>query len=125
MKTWAASHGRIVRSQGNPELELRGQIRSWRAWHVSLSVLVTVFAGLHGIVLFWTIESFFYGYLVGVVAFILLLALGLSGIALEKKRGDRTFRRLNYIHLGLTVIVLWATMIHVLTSTSTFSILGL
>jgi len=93
--------------------------------HVILSVLVTAFAGLHGIVFLWAIGSFFYGYLAGVAAFALLLVLGLSGIALERKRGDRTFRRLNYIHLGLTVIVLWLAVIHVLTSTSTFAVLRL
>ncbi|MGO9646330.1 MAG: hypothetical protein ACLPY5_16475 [Candidatus Bathyarchaeia archaeon] len=126
MKTWTTSHGRaVLRSQNDPQLELRKQISSWRALHVSLSVLVTVFAGIHGIVFFWAIGSFYYGYLSGVAAFALLLVLGLSGIALERKRGDRTFRRLNYIHLGLTVIVLWLAVIHVLTSTSTFAILKL
>jgi len=126
MKTWTTSHGRaVLRSQNDPQLELREQISSWRALHVSLSVLMTVFAGLHGIVFFWAIGSFFYGYLAGVAAFALLLVLGLSGIALERKRGDRTFRRLNYIHLGLTVFVLWLAVIHVLTSTSTFAVLRL
>jgi hypothetical protein len=126
MKTWTTSRGRaLMRAQNDPQLELREQISSWRALHVSLSVLVTVFAGLHGIVFLWTIGSFFYGYLAGVAAFVLMLLLGLSGIALEKKRGDKIFRRLNYIHLGLTVIVLWLAVIHVLTSTSTFALLRL
>jgi len=126
MKTWTTSHGRaLTRSQKDSQLELRGQISTWRALHVSLSILVTVFAGLHGIVFFWAIGSFFYGYLAGVGAFALLLILGLSGIALDRKRGDRTFRRLNYIHLGLTVIVLWLAVIHVLTSTSTFAVFRL
>jgi len=84
---------------------------------------VTIFAGVHGIVFLWTIGSFFYGYLVGVAAFALLLVLALSGIVLEKKRGGRSFRLLNYLHLGLTVIVLWLAVIHVLTSTPAFMVL--
>ncbi len=86
---------------------------------------MTVFAGVHGIVFLWTIGSFFHGYLAGVAAFALLLVLGLSGIVLEKKRGGRSFRLLNYLHLGLTVIVLWLAVIHVLTSTPTFTVLRL
>jgi hypothetical protein len=126
MKTWTTPHGRaLTRSHNDLQVELREQISTWRALHVILSVLVTVFAGLHGIVFLWAIGSFFYGYLAGVAAFALLLVLGLSGIALERKRGDRTFRRLKYIHLGLTVIVLWLAVIHVLTSTSTFAVLRL
>ncbi len=91
--------------------------------HVSLSVLVTVFAGFHGVVFLWTISSFFYGYLAGVAAFALLLVLGLSGIVLERKRGGRSFRRLNYFHLGSTVIDLWFAVIHVVTSTPAFAVL--
>ncbi|HKM76679.1 MAG TPA: hypothetical protein VJZ32_09685 [Candidatus Bathyarchaeia archaeon] len=126
MKTWTRSHGRALRrSQNHSQLELQEQIRSWRGLHVTLSVLVTAFAGLHGIVFFWAIRSFFYGYLAGVAAFVFLLVLGLSGITLDRKRGDRTFRRLNYIHLALTVIVLWLAVIHVLTSTTTFVFLRL
>jgi len=118
VRTW-------TRSRKDPQVELREQISSWRTVHVGLSVLVTVFAGLHGILFFWVIGSFFYGYFAGVAAFAALLVLGLSGIALDRKRGDRAFRRLNYIHLGLTVIVLWLAVIHVLTSTPTFAVLRL
>jgi hypothetical protein len=126
MKTWRPSHGRTpTRSRNDPQLEVRQRISSWRALHVSLSVLVTVFAGVHGIVFLWAIGSFFYGYLAGVAAFALLLVLGLSGIVLEKNRGSRSFRRLNHIHLGLTVIVLWFAVIHVVTSTTAFTALRL
>jgi len=118
MKTWRTS-------RNDTQLEVKQRISSWRALHVSLSVLVTVFAGVHGIVFLWAIGSFFYGYLAGVAAFALLLVLGLSGIVLEKKRGSRSFRRLNYIHLGLTVIVLWFAVIHVIISTPAFTALRL
>jgi len=125
-KTWRTSNRRaLTRCRNDPQLEVREQISSWRALHVSLSVLMTVFAGFHGVVFLWAIGSFFHGYLAGVATFALLLVLGLSGIVLERKRGGRSFRRLNYIHLGLTVIVLWLAVIHVLTSTPAFTVLRL
>lgn len=92
--------------------------------HVALSILVTVFAAVHGIFLFPSVTSLFSGTLLGVVGFLVLLILGLSGIFLESKRKVKAFGSIKKLHLWLMVGALTLAEVHAITAASTIAPLG-
>lgn len=106
------------------ELYTESRVYGWREMHVALSILVTVFAAIHGIFLLPSITSLFAGTLLGVAAFLVLLTLGLSGIFLESKRKVKAFGSIKKLHLWLMVGALTLAEVHALTAGSTIAPLG-
>jgi len=102
---------------------VKAEIHDWVETHLLLSLFLTVFAGVHSIILFPTLESGFIGYLIGAAAFLLILVLGVSGILLEMRRGRRSFKSLNRLHLLLTILALCVAVIHAATSRPGFGLL--
>jgi hypothetical protein len=99
------------------------EIHDWLETHLLLSLVLTVFAGVHSIILLPTLDSGFIGYLLGAAAFLLILALGVSGILLENMRGRRSFKTLNRLHLWLTLVALCIAVIHAAASRPGFGLL--
>ena len=106
------------------ELYTDARVYGWREMHVALSILVTVFAAIHGIFLLPSITSLFEGTLLGVAGFLVLLVLGLSGIFLESKRKVKAFGSIKKLHLWLMVGALTLAEVHALTAGSTIAPLG-
>ena len=106
------------------ELYTDARVYGWREMHVALSILVTVFAAIHGIFLLPSITSLFEGTLLGVAGFLVLLVLGLSGIFLESKRKVKAFGSIKKLHLWLMLGALTLTEVHALTAGSTIAPLG-
>jgi len=102
----------------------KSEIHNWLETHLLLSLFLTVFAGVHSIILFPTLESGFIGYLIGAAAFLFILALGVSGILLETKRGRKCFKTLNRLHLWLTIATLCIAVIHAAASRPGFGLVG-
>jgi hypothetical protein len=100
------------------------EVHNWLETHLLLSIFLTVFAGVHSIILFPTLELGFIGYLIGAAAFLFILALGVSGIILENRRGRKSFKTLNRIHLWLTIVALFIAVIHVAASRPGFGLVG-
>ena len=111
-------------SQVVSELYTENRVYGWREMHVALSILVTVFAAIHGIFLLPSITYLFAGTMLGVAAFLVLLTLGLSGIFLESKRKVKAFGSIKKLHLWLMVAVLILAEVHALTAGSTIAPLG-
>jgi len=106
------------------ELYMDARVYGWREMHVALSILVTVFAAIHGIFLLPSITSLFAGTLLGVAGFLVLLILGFSGIFLESKRKVKAFGSIKKLHLWLMLGALTLTEVHALTAGSTIAPLG-
>ncbi len=111
--------GRVI-----SELYTENRVYGWREMHVALSILVTVFAAIHGLFLLSSITYSFAGTLLGIAAFLVLLTLGLSGIFLESKRKMKAFGSIKKLHLWLMVGALILAEVHTLTVGSTIAPLG-
>ncbi|MGA3110200.1 MAG: Rieske (2Fe-2S) protein [Candidatus Bathyarchaeia archaeon] len=111
--------GRVI-----SELYTESRVYGWREMHIALSILVTVFAAIHGIFLLPSITYLFAGTMIGVAAFLVLLTLGLSGIFLESRRKVKAFGSIKKLHLWLMVAVLILAEVHALTAGSTIAPLG-
>ena len=106
------------------ELYTDARVYGWREMHVALSILVTVFAAIHGIFLLPSITSLFAGTLLGAAGFLVLLILGFSGIFLESKRKVKAFGSIKKLHLWLMVGALTLAEVHAITAASTIAPLG-
>jgi len=99
------------------------EIHDWLETHLLLSLFLIVFASVHSVILLPTLESGFIGYLIGAAAFLFILALGVSGILLENRRGCKSFKTLNRLHLWLTIVALCVAVIHAAASRPGFGLL--
>jgi Rieske Fe-S protein len=132
-KTWADKRymsqlrANAIGQDGNrvvSDLYTEARVYGWREMHIALSILVTVFAAIHGIFLLPSITSLFPGTLLGVAGFLVLLILGLSGIFLESKRKAKAFGSIKRLHLWLMVGALILAEVHAITAGSTLAPLG-
>lgn len=126
-KPWLGISFRATRSASKRKTGAKAfaklEIREWLETHLLLSLFLTVFAGVHSIILFPTLKSGFIGYMIGAAAFLLILALGVSGIFLENRRGHKSFKTLNSLHLWLTIAALCIAVIHAAVSRPGFGLL--
>jgi hypothetical protein len=127
-KPWLGISFRATRSAskkraGGAKAFAKLELHHWLETHLLLSLFLTVFAGVHSIILFPTLESGFIGYLIGAAAFLFILALGVSGIFLESRRGHKSFKTLNRLHLLLTIVALCIAVIHAAASRPGFDLL--
>jgi hypothetical protein len=99
------------------------EIHDWLVTHLLLSLFLAVFASVHSLILLPTLKSGFIGYIIGAAAFLFILALGVSGILLESKRGHESFKTLNRLHLWLTIVTLCIVIIHAAASRPGFGLL--
>ncbi len=126
-KPWLGISFRATRSASKHEAGAKAfaklELHDWLETHLMLSLFLTVFAGVHSIILFPPLESGFIGYLIGAAAFLFILALGLSGTLLESRRGHKSFKTLNRLHLLLTIVALCIAVIHAAASRPGFGLL--
>jgi uncharacterized iron-regulated membrane protein len=101
---------------------VKAEIHDWVDTHLLLSLFLTFFAGVHSVILFGTLESGFSAYLIGAAAFLLILALGVSGIFLETRRGRKSFKSLNRFHLILTIVAICIAVMHAAASRPGFGL---
>ena len=100
------------------------RVYGWRTAHIALSILLTVIAGVHGILLFPLTYSPTPGILLGIGGLLLLLILGVSGIITEMNRKTKTFSLMKKAHLWLMVISLALIELHAITSDTAIAQLG-
>jgi len=112
------------RRAGGTKAFAKVEVHDWLETHLLLSLVLTVFAGVHSVILFPTLESGFIGYIIGAAAFLFILGLGVSGILLETRRGRKSFKALNRLHLWLTIVALCIAIIHTAASRPGFSLAG-
>jgi hypothetical protein len=127
-KPWLGISFRATRSAskqkaGGAKAFAKLEIHDWLETHLLLSLFLTVFAGVHSIILLPTLESGFIGYVIGAAAFLFILAFGVSGILLESRRGRKSFKTLNRLHLWLTIVALCIAVIHAAASRPGFGLL--
>ncbi len=100
------------------------RVYGWRTVHIALSILLTVIAGIHGILLFPLTYSPTPGILLGIVGLLLLLILGVSGIITEMNRKTKTFSFMKKMHLWLMVLSLVLIELHAITSDTAIAQMG-
>ena len=100
------------------------RVYGWRTAHIALSILLTVIAGVHGILLFPLTYSPTPGILLGIGGLLLLLILGVSGIITEMNRKTKTFSLMKKTHLWLMVISLALIELHAITSDTAIAQMG-
>ncbi|MGO9644361.1 MAG: ubiquinol-cytochrome c reductase iron-sulfur subunit [Candidatus Bathyarchaeia archaeon] len=100
------------------------RVYGWRTAHIALSILLTVIAGVHGILLFPLTYSPTPGILLGIGGLLLLLILGVSGIITEMNRKTKTFSLMKKAHLWLMVISLALIELHAITSDTAIAQMG-
>src|SRR5208282_4397583 len=100
------------------------RVYGWRTAHIALSILLTVIAGVHGILLFPLTYSPTPGILLGIGGLLLLLILGVSGIITEMNRKTKTFSLMKKLHLWLMVISLALIELHAITSDTAIAQMG-
>ena len=98
-------------SQGITRYEL--DINRWGGIHTALSIAVTVLIAIHGILFFPNLSAVSFAIWLGVLGFIVLVVLNLSGLITESKRKAREFGSLKRLHVVLMVVVLVFSIIHV------------
>jgi hypothetical protein len=108
MKKRSEPHGS---SEGVVRYEL--DINRWGGIHTALSIAVTVLIGLHGALLFPAVSEVGLAIWLGVLGFIVLVVLILSGLLTESKRKSRGFGSLRRLHVVLMLIVLVFSITHI------------
>ncbi len=100
------------------------RVYGWRTVHIALSIILTVIAGIHGILLFPFTYSPTPGILLGIGGLLILLILGVSGIITEMNRKTKTFSIMKKLHLWLMVASLALIELHAITSDTAIAQLG-
>gem|GEM_PF-1200551 len=100
------------------------RVYGWRTVHIALSIILTVIAGIHGILLFPFTYSPTPDILLGIGGLLILLILGVSGIITEMNRKTKTFSIMKKLHLWLMVASLALIELHAITSDTAIAQLG-
>jgi len=88
-------------------------INRWGGIHTALSIAVTVLIAIHGVLLFPGLSGVSFAIWLGILGFIVLAVLNLSGLVTESKRRSRKFGSLKRVHVVLMLFVLVFSMIHI------------
>jgi len=88
-------------------------INRWGGIHTALAIAVTVLVGIHGVLFFPDVSEVSLAIWFGMLGFIVLVVLNLSGLVTESKRKSRDFGSLKKLHVILMLIVLVFSVIHI------------
>jgi len=88
-------------------------INRWGGVHTALSIAVTVFLGIHGLLFYGGLVELSLPLWLGASAFFVLIALNLSGLLTESKRKFREFSSLRTVHVVLMLIVVALSIVHI------------
>ena len=94
----------------------------WGGVHTALSIVVTFFLVVHGLLLLQSLYERSVVLWVGALAFLILLLLNLSGLLTEFVRKSRRFGSLRRVHSWLMVLVLILIVVHVAGVATLFSL---
>jgi hypothetical protein len=100
-------------SNSGPHVSYQVALFKWGSMHSALSIVGTVFLIIHGFLFLPGLFEPSLALWVGAVAFLILLALNLSGLMTESARKSRSFGLFKKIHVWLMLIVLILVVIHV------------
>ena len=85
----------------------------WGGIHTALAIAVTVIIAIHGLLFFPGLLGLSFAIWLGAIAFIVMVALNLSGLLTEMKRKSREFGSLKTLHVVLMLIVVALSAIHI------------
>jgi len=88
-------------------------VNQWGGIHVALSIVITIFAIVHGAFFLQSLLSPSVAIWFGAAAFAVLVVVNLSGLSTELKRKSRQFGRFRGLHITLMLAVLGLTLLHV------------
>ena len=97
--------------QGIARYEL--DVNRWGGIHTALSIAVTVLIAIHGVLLFPGVASVSFAIWLGVLGFVVLVVVNLSGLVTESKRKSRGFGSLKRLHVVLMLIALVFSISHI------------
>jgi len=110
---WKSRSGISDESNVGPRAAYQLRLIKWGSMHSAMSIVVTVFLIIHGILFLPSLFEPSLALWLGAAAFIILLVLNLSGLSTESARKSRSFGRYKKIHVLLMLMVLSLVVIHV------------
>jgi len=88
-------------------------VNHWGGVHAALSLVVAIFAAVHGVALFPSLFEPSLAVWLGAVAFLALIILNFSGVLTESRRKSRRFGPFKRLHVILMLGVMGLVLVHV------------